>query len=89
MENKTMAHKISGDFCTNGYYDGGRGAYFVELRAGRIFCAENRYGDDNGELFVRQYGNDAPILTNGVWEFWPDDVDLKRLGIVPTQMITA
>jgi hypothetical protein len=40
-------------------------------------------------LFVRQYGSDCPILTNGCWEFWPDESDLTRLGIVPTQMIVT
>jgi hypothetical protein len=34
-----------------------------------------------------QWGGDAPILTNKCWQFWPDESELTRLGIVPTQMI--
>lgn len=81
-----MAHQIRGYHCTNGYHDGGRGSYLVDVRDGRLFSPEG-CGDQSGEVFVRRYGDDAPILTNGVWEFWPDEADLVRLGITPTQMI--
>ncbi len=82
-----MASKINGTFCTNGYHDGARGFYLVDIRDGRIFEADGPCAGD--ELFVRQYGNDATILTNGCWEFWPDDADLTRLGLAPTQMVAA
>ena len=82
-----MGHKINGHHCTNGYHDGGRGFYLVEIRGGRIFDADGPCSGD--ELHVRQWGNDAPVLTNGCWEFWPDDADLARLRILPIQMIQA
>ena len=77
-----MTHRISGYYCTDGFVDG-RGEYLVVIEGGRIFEAHG-FGE---ELFVRQYGADRPILTNGCWEFWPDADELTRLGIVPTQMI--
>jgi hypothetical protein len=84
---RQMAKRINGYYCTEGYHDGGRGVYLVDIKDGRIFEAEGPcYGD---ELYVRRYGNDAPILTNGVWEFWPDETDLIRLSITPKQMIAA
>lgn len=79
-----MAHRINGYYCTDGYGEG-RGDYLVKIQGGRIFEA---YGFGE-ELFVRQYGSDCPILTNGCWEFWPDEDDLTRLGIVSTQMIVT
>jgi hypothetical protein len=35
------------------------------------------------------WGGDAPIFTNGAWTFWPDEDELTRLGITPTQMIAG
>jgi hypothetical protein len=80
-----MTKIIHGDHCTNGYHDGVRGSYLVDIKDGLIYEADGPCAGD--QLYVRQYGNDAPILTNGCWEFWPDQSDLDRLGIVPTQMI--
>jgi hypothetical protein len=79
-----MAHKISGDHCTDGYHDGFRGTFWVDIVDGYLF---DTYGD---ELYLRDYGSDATILTNGCWEFWPDNRSLQHLasvGITPTQMI--
>lgn len=82
-----MAHQINGYHCKGGYHTEGRGCYLVEIVGGRLYDTDSSAWGD--EVYVRQYGDDAPILTNGCWEFWPDDSDLARLGIVPTQMIAA
>jgi hypothetical protein len=79
----TKLNLIRGVHCVDGFH-AGRGAYRVTITSGRIFDAD--FGE---ELFVQKWGNDAPILTNGVWEFWPDDADLDRLGLTPKQMIAG
>jgi len=53
----------------------------VDLDGGKLTDAET------GEtLHCRQYGGDCPIITNGVWEFRPDEAELIRLNLVPVQM---
>ena len=76
-----MAHIIRGNYCENGYL-GDRGTVRVTNENGRLY--DPSYGE---EIYVRQYGSDAPIVTNGVWEFWPDKNELERLGLTPTQMV--
>jgi len=71
---------IHGDHCVNGYL-AGRGSYLIEIKGDRI------YDTETGErLYLQQVGNDCPVLTNGCWEFWPDDSEMKRLGLVPTHI---
>ena len=83
-----MATKlIRGDWTDgNGYIDNlNRSQQLrVDLAGGKLSDAET--GED---LYCRQYGGDCPIITNGVWEFWPDESELHRLGLVPVQMIAA
>jgi hypothetical protein len=79
-----MVYKlILGDWCVNGYLKN-RGSILLGIEKDRLI--EVNY---NEPVFCRQYGNDAPIITNGVWEFMPDNGELGRVGLVPQQMLSA
>jgi hypothetical protein len=75
-------NRIKGIFVDENGFNNGRGIYLVDIADGRITDAETRE-----TLRLEQWGSDCPILTNGCWQFWPDDSELARLSIVPVQMI--
>jgi hypothetical protein len=78
-----MAH-IKGVYVDESGFNAGRGMYLIEVAGDRITDVET------GEaLRCEQWGGDCPILTNGCWQFWPDESELARLLIVPVQMIAA
>lgn len=81
----TTIRSISGHWSRDGYLDG-RGTVRCIVDGQSIIDADLRAGPD-AVLRCEQWGNDAPIITNGCWEFMPDAADLTRLGIVPVQMI--
>jgi hypothetical protein len=79
-------YHIAGDWSEHGYL-AGRDRLPIDVHAdGKITDPDTRaYPLD--ELYCRQYGNDCPIITNGVWEFMVDPDELTRIGVTPTQMI--
>lgn len=82
---QTPIRRIAGIWTTGGYSDG-RGALYCIINGQRILDADPMAGPDS-VLRCEQWGSDAPIITNGCWQFWPDESELTRLGLVPTQMI--
>ena len=79
-------YSIAGDWSDNGYL-AGRDRLPIEVHAdGRITDPDARAWPDD-RLHLRQYGNDCPVITNGVWAFMVDPSELTRVGIVPEQMI--
>jgi hypothetical protein len=78
---------IKGDWMTDGYL-GGRGMLHVDVDAtGGLRDMDPACHSDDGLLYLRQYGSDCPVITNGCWTFAPDAAELTRLGLVPVQMI--
>lgn len=79
--------QIAGDWMTaDGFLDG-RDRLWIRLsEAGTLVDPQ-----DNEPLYLRQYGRDWPVITNGVWTFAPDNQVIDRLatlGVTPQQMIT-
>lgn len=76
---------IEGDFADNGYITDRAALRVLVDKTGALRDAD--FVDE--PMWCRQYGADAPILTNGCWDFIPDAGELERCGIVPEQMIAA
>jgi hypothetical protein len=81
----TIFH-IAGDWSDNGYL-AGRDRLPIEVHPDGKITDPNPLAFPDDELYCRQYGQDCPIITNGIWEFMIDTSELARVGLTPTQMI--
>ena len=70
---------IKGEWVERGFRQG-RGQLLVEITPSGLIEAE--WGMP---LTRMHYRGDPVTISNGVWEFWPDDSELTRLGIVPVE----
>ena len=68
--------------------------HFVDERELRVGFANKLYIQQQGDRLIdpetgatltcEQFRNDAPLISNGVWFFMPDEGELERCEIVPT-----
>jgi len=72
-------HMITGEYVERGFRKG-RGYIFVEITPSGLVEAELGM-----PLTCMHYRGDPVTISNSVWEFWPDDSELTRLGIVPVE----
>lgn len=75
-------YAIKGTYVDENGFNDGRGTLRITL------TTDGTIADDMETLRCEQWGGDVPIITNGCWQFWPDESELARVGIAPKQMIS-
>jgi hypothetical protein len=77
-------HIIKGIWASEDGYQAGSGKMDIEIATdGKMWDPEI---GPSMLVTCEVWGNDAPILTNKLWTFWPNEAELTRLAITPVKM---